>query len=294
MNSSLLQALPGTLLGLGIVAVTAGVLPGRPALRSALERLNARDAAPSARAALRWDLRAGEWLDERLPLAGSLRPDRRDLLLLDRTATELYRDKLLSAAAGLLLPWLLGGVAAALGMLPAPLAVLFGLPTAIAGWLLPDHRLRRRAAQAREDFARAVAVYLELVASERQRGAPAGQAMQTASSVSDGRVFLRIRQELTRARLAGAPPWSALAGLAEEIGVRELADVAKIVRLSGEQGASIAQTLRSRGRGLRVQLLAEEHARANQASERLAVPLTLLAFVFVGIILTPLVLGLTA
>ena len=74
----------------------------------------------------------------------------------------------------------------------------------------------------------------------------------------------------------------------------ELDDVAKIVRLSGEEGASVYETLRARGKSLRVELLNKEHTRAKEASERMTLPMTSLAIVFVGIILTPLLLNLMA
>ena len=107
-------------------------------------------------------------------------------------------------------------------------------------------------------------------------------------------MFVRIRQELTRARYAGVAPWDALRTLSEEIDVPDLADVAKIVRLSGEEGASIYETLRSRGKTLRHKLLAEEHEKANSASERMQMPLATTLFVYVGIIITPLILNLLA
>jgi len=54
----------------------------------------------------------------------------------------------------------------------------------------------------------------------------------------------------------------------------------------------VYETLRARGKSLRVQLLNNEHTHANEASERMTIPMTMLAMVFVGIILTPLVMNL--
>ena len=47
-----------------------------------------------------------------------------------------------------------------------------------------------------------------------------------------------------------------------------------------------------RGKSLRVQLLNNEHAKANEASEQMVIPIVGSALVFIGIILTPLVMNL--
>ena len=290
MMQALWLAVPGALMALGVMALVTAALPNRPALGGALARLGSRPeaAAPSAP----WDVRLGRWVHARLPDLALFATPTQELRLVGGSVDRHYRDKSLLALTGLLAPLLLGLVLAAFGVLPLGLPVALGLPLAVGGWVLPDRALRRRAALARTDFARAVAVYLELVAAERKRGAPAARALSTSAEVGDTWVFARIRQELTQARLSGTAPWTALSALADDIGVPELADVAKIVRLSGEEGASVAESLRGRGRTLRTQLLADEHAAANQASERMSVPLTFLAFIFVGIVLTPLVMNL--
>ncbi|MEL4419780.1 hypothetical protein, partial [Shewanella algae] len=49
---------------------------------------------------------------------------------------------------------------------------LFGIPLAIGGWYLPNLLVRDQAEAARKEFSRSVAVYMELVGSERISGAP--------------------------------------------------------------------------------------------------------------------------
>lgn len=285
-------AIPGIILALAITAFIAAFAPVRPALGAALDRLGTTAAVDPASASERWDARVGLWVQARLPDLPALAVPTKDLRIVGLTPATFYRDKTFLAVLGLVAPSLFGIVMDSLGYLPMLVPIALGPAIAIALWFAPDRDLRRRAAAARTEFARAVAVYLELVAAERKRGAPAAQALSTTAEVGTTWVFTRIREELSRARLAGTAPWTALGGLADEIDVPELADVAKIVRLSGEEGASVADSLRGRGRTLRSQLLADEHAKANQASERMSVPLTFLAFVFVGIILTPLVINL--
>ncbi|MDO5053429.1 MAG: type II secretion system F family protein [Pseudoclavibacter sp.] len=289
-----LPALPGALAALGFLVLAAALLPARPHLRAALDRLGAPGAAaprPRGGSPL---LRLGDWLHRRAPAPPSGAGVERDLELLGRSPAAFYRDKAVLALGGLLAPLLLGVLGAATGLLPAAPPAGLALGLAVLLWFLPDRRLRREARGAREEAARAVALYLELVAAERRRGAPAAQALETAAGIGTSWLFARVREQLARARLAGTTPWTALTGLSERIGVPELADVAKIIRLSGEEGAAVYETLRGRGRSLRIRLLGDEHARANRASERMTLPLTALAFVFVGIVMTPLVLGLTA
>lgn len=286
-----LAVLPGVLLGFAIITLIAGLVPARPELRAALSRLSAasRPAEPPGPARL---LRFGEWIRHHAPALSAPHSIERDLALMGRPPAVFYRDKGLLALGGLLVPLLASLLGALTGLMPTAPPAGLGIGLAILLWFLPDRRLRRQAIAAREDAARAVALYLELVAAERKRGAPAAQALHSAAAIGTSWLFARVREELIRARLAGTTPWTALTGLAEHIGVPELADVAKIIRLSGEEGASVYETLRGRGRTLRIRLLGDEHARANQASERMTLPLTSLAFVFVGIVMTPLVLGL--
>ena len=54
-----------------------------------------------------------------------------------------------------------------------------------------------------------------------------------------------------------------------------------------EKEAIVYQTLLEHNRALRVALLTDEQASANAASERLTIPATMLAIVFVAILLGP-------
>ena len=290
MTTTLLLAAPGALVALAVVCWIAAAMRRRPALGAALDQL----AAPpdeSVEAQPMSD-RVGSWVERRLPDLPIFATPTRDLRLVGSSPERFYWDKTLLALVGALGPAVFGVVMGGLGYLPGTVPALLGIPLGIAMFFVPDRELRSTSKRSRNEFARAVAVYLELVAAERRRGAPAAQSLASAADVGTSWVFARIREELVRARLAGIAPWTALARLSDDIGVTELADVAGIVRLSGEEGASVAESLRARGRTLRVQLLNDDHTDANRASERMSMPLTCLAFVFVGIVLTPLVMNL--
>jgi Flp pilus assembly protein TadB len=100
-------------------------------------------------------------------------------------------------------------------------------------------------------------------------------------------VFVRLREQLIRARLSGTPPWDGLHDLADELGLPELSDLADIMRLSGEEGAAVADTLRARSRGLRAALLTKEQTRANEESERMVIPVAFLGLIFLVILGAP-------
>ena len=79
-------------------------------------------------------------------------------------------------------------------------------------------------------------------------------------------------EELARTRWSGLPPWDALHTLADELGLPELDDFADIMRLSGEEGASVYTNLRARSAAMRTAMLNDEIAEANAVGERMTIP----------------------
>ncbi|MFH8253033.1 type II secretion system F family protein [Microbacterium sp. B2969] len=287
----LVSVIPGVIIGIGLAVVLAGLLPVRPALGAALDRLGSTTPTQHT-AGQSVEVRVGTWVHRQLPDLRFFTIPAKDLALVGTPVTKYLYDKTLLAVVGLLAPLLFGFAMQAIGVLPFWLPGAVGIPLAIALWFAPDQDLHAKARDAREEFSRSVAVYLELVAAERRRGAPAGRALTSAAEIGNTWVFARLRQELSRASYAGVAPWDALRDFSEEIGVPELGEVGNIVRLAGEEGASTYETLRAKGKSLRVQLLNNEHTKANQASERMKLPIIFSAAIFVAIVLTPLVMNL--
>jgi len=286
----LAAATAGAVVGLGLAVLIREIVPGHPRLSDAMERLAPHRpslAGVSARQPGLQDRVGAEFLRR---FGGTLVSGsrRRDLALLGISPTHHLGEKVLLGFVGLVFPPTLG-LATGLAGLPQPwqLPAVASLGFAAAFYLLPDLTVRNRAAMARTAFARAVGAYVELVALERLAGAGTTQALERAATISDFWPFLRIREELLRSRLSGVTPWQALGDLAGELGVAELAEMADVMRLAGEQGAHVYEALRARGRGLRVRLLTDERARANAASESLAVPVAALAVVFVALLAAP-------
>jgi hypothetical protein len=92
---------------------------------------------------------------------------------------------------------------------------------------------------------------------------------------SRGWAFTRIAATLDPAARGTRDPWDELARLADQIGVRELADTAAIARRAGSQGAKILDTLTAKAASLRDQQLTAALARAKSRTETMTVPVAL-------------------
>ncbi len=302
----------GALLGLGAFLLLRAVLVvEQPRLADALARLDGRAAPVPVGAAVgvragvgsspgagdRWARvtgRAGCWLTARLPAAGRRAPSPA-LALIGWTPEGYAARKVGLAAFGLLVVPLLTAVLALVGIrLPVAVPVAGSLALAGGLFLLVDLIVRDQAAEARGQMRRALCSYLDLVSLRRDASEGPTIALERAAALGNGWVFGRITDALVAARLAGDPPWEGLRRLAADTGVAELADVADIAAVAAVEGASTAPTLRARAQSLRVQLLAEEEAAANTASEKLTAPVALLSIAFLLLFLYPALARLTA
>lgn len=272
----------GLLVGLGATALVAALVPAAPDLGAAVSRL---ERSQQGRPVQVGGGQAAHPVVAAVTdrLTGTLRLERHaaDLALTDTPLTRLVGEKLAYAAVGLAFPivmtsiLLVGGIA-----MPVVVPALAGVVLAGAMSLLPEHELRRRAGLARVQMRRTVCTYLDLVALERAADAGAVEALERAAAIGHGPGFGHIREALLRARLEGRTPWDQLSRLAGDLRVPELGDVADIMRLSGEDGAAVLATLRARAASLRTSLLQADVAAANEASERMSIPVALLGVAF--------------
>ncbi|MGW7641743.1 hypothetical protein [Streptomyces decoyicus] len=234
---------------------------------------------------------AGRWLLERLAhLPGGSLP-MRDLSLLRQTPERFILVKVALALAGLLLPsvallpWLLIG-----GGLPVPVPAVAGLVLGAGLWFVPDTSVRDQARRAREEFAHALAAYLDLVALKRAGDAGPTEALEQAAAIGRGWAFARLQQAFARARFDKISAWQGLAELGEELALPVLEDVADIMRQSADDGAAVYAALRGRARSLRTELLEAQAAEANANSERMTAPGALLAVLVMLLIAFPAVI----
>lgn len=283
--------LSGLLVGAGVALLATRLVPAQPDLANALDRLapTTRTRRPLEADPPPTDLpgRIGLRAMRLLP-AGVWGPvPLRELRLLRRPVAVFYGQKILYALAALAIVPVLGWLLSLSLPIPWPFTVAAGLVGAIVMWFAPNYDVRVEAKAARAEFTRSLGSYVDLVALERNGGAGARQALENAAQIGDSWVFQRLREELGRSRWSGQAPWDALTSLADELGLPDLADLADIMRLSGEEGAQVYATLRARSTALRSALLAIETTKANEANERIAIPGNLLAMIFIAIMLGP-------
>lgn len=284
----------GAAAGLGFALAVRQLLPRRPDLADVLQRVHAPGNAP-ARPALRPEaasrekaavfadrigtrlLRTG-WISGRLPS--------QDLALLETSPARLLGRCVLYAVIGLAIPQWVLLLLTLLGTPPpftVPAAASLGFAVLLGAKCVDD--VRTEAAAVREEWRYATASVLQRSGLARSADAGAAEALYRVAEHGDGRVLNRMRATLEHARLAGISPWTALGQLGEEIGVPELTQPAQTFALAGEEGATVSKALEAQAEALRSTMLAEDKARANQATEKMVLPTLVTAFimlVFVG------------
>lgn len=279
----------GCTVGAGLALLIKEVARPAPALGPALQRLNHPTPPRPDLFSTDRDERWGAWLIEHLGRVPGVRIPYRNLALLGQSPGKFMLTKVALGAAGLLLPPLGTIPFLLLGLsfyLPVGVGLLFGTIL----WFAPDLALRDQARRAREEFAHAMAAYLDLVALRRAGNTSAEQAMEQAAEVGQGWAFVRIQQALARSRVDKVPHWESLERLTNELDLPVLDDLAAIMRQSSDDGASVYATLRSRSKNLRTELLSDQAIEANADSEKMTAPGAFLAVLVMLLIAFPAVI----
>lgn len=299
MSTLQLWMLAGGIVGAGLASLVWWLVPAHPDPVQALERLSSpmwKTSVPEpkpGRGGL--EHRLGLWALRRLPSRLSANAPRRDLALTGKPLHVFYGEKVVFVATAAIAVPLLSAIFSR--TLPVPIAVPIGgtLLGMFLAWFLPDGNLSDASKKARVEFRRALGSYVDLVALERNAGGSGTrQALENAARVGDAWPFHRVGDALALSRYSGDTAWDALHGLAAEQGLADLDDLADIMRLAGEEGSQVVDTLRSRSAELRHAILAEDQAQANIVGERMVIPSILMAFTFVAILLVPALLRLGA
>ncbi|MFD6299711.1 type II secretion system F family protein [Streptomyces sp. NPDC060235] len=280
----------GGTVGAGLALMIRELLRPQPALAAALAR-----SAPATLTMPEPDLSRdevwGRWLLARLERLPGVRVPTVNLALLGQGPGQFMLKKTALAAAGLLCPviatapWVIAGIG-----VPFYVPAVVGLLVAGLLFITPDLAVRDQAKRAREEFAHALSAYLDLVALKRAADAGPAEALEKAAKVGRGWPFLFLQGALRRARLEKIPPYQALAELAAEYDLPGLADVADIMRGSATDGAAVYKALRARTAALNAELLADQAAEANTASEKMTAPGALLAVLVMLLMAFPAVI----
>lgn len=277
----------GAGVGLGALVLFRGTRSPRPALIPALERMRPDYVDPTASAVLGGRLELeGARLGHRLATAldGSglrLASARADLSVIERPIERFYLDKVVFGVLGLVL---VPATVAAFGffglVVPVIVPVWVSLVLGAGGFFLPDFLVKGEAAERRRSFCHALSAFLELVRINLAGGAGIEGALHDAVGVGQGWAFARLRETLAHARLSGDTPWAALGRLGTELRVDELVELSSSLVLAGNEGAKIRESLGAKADSLRRHEAALAETKAQQASERMSLPVGLLLMGF--------------
>ncbi|MBF4161772.1 type II secretion system F family protein [Nocardioides sp. CBS4Y-1] len=211
-------------------------------------------------------------------------------LALTGQSYELFLARSLGGAlVGFLVPVVvLGPLTIIAGFTPV-IPLWFMLIGALVGLLMPYVQLLRAADDLRRDFRHMVSSFLDLVSMNLAGGRGVPEALQAATSISDGWAMLRICDTLEAARLQGITPWAALGQLGSEVDVDELRDLAAALALVAEDGAKVRSSLTARAESMRKRELADAEGRAAARSQSMLVAQMLLAGGFLVFLMYPAV-----
>ncbi len=290
--------LVGGLTGLGVALVVFEFMPARPDLSAAMARLAGPGHLPAAPAVQlplaergAFQERLGAFLERHLRDTPGVRIPTQDLALIEKPVSSWFGEKAAFAILGLAFPTLLGALLAVAGIsLPFIVPGGAALVLALVLWFGPDGDVKREAAEMRVVMAHAISAYLVATAMARLAGKDPQKALELAAR-GNSRVFARIREEIEHSNLTSTPSWDGLHALGVQLNVAELDLVADIMRLSGQEGANVYESLHARGRGLRASLLAKAEARAKVDSERIVAPMAMLGLLSLALLLVPQLLA---
>jgi tight adherence protein C len=244
-----------------------------------------------------WQRQVGSRLADLLLAQGITHTSlRRDLALTGRSYDLVMGRKVVAFTAGFLLSILavsslslIAGVGLPAGS-PVVLALVFGG----ACFFLPDLEARAEATNRRIDFRQALGAYLDLVALEMAGSAAPAEALPSAAKVGAGWPMALLRDTLYRASTSGTDQWAALAELGERIAVPELRDLGALVKLVGQDGAQVRETLTARAATMRRTDLSEAQGRASERDQSMQMAQLVVGFGFILFIAYPAVVAVTA
>lgn len=289
--------------GVGLWLLLVAVVPSRPSLAASLALLRGGAAGAGSAPAGPWpEQHARGWRVEigqtaaqaALALGVQFRGLRNDLAVMGRPLEAHLAAKVIAAVvAALAAPALVGLLSVGGVQVPWVLPVWLALALALVGFMLPDQRLRRAATARRAAIRYAVGALLNLVAINLAGGAEVEQALHNALRVSHGWAFTLIRNTVQRAQVNREKAWAALGRLGEQFDVDDLAQLAQHMALAGDEGARMREALIQMAVSIGQRELAEAETHANEASEYMALPLTVLAIGFTLFLLYPALMQLT-
>lgn len=281
----------GGCIGLGIVILLWRLVPTTPDLGAAMKTFGGTDRRYSDTTATGQQAQIESWLYTHMPAALLAHMPTRNLDIVGTSYAAHLTKKVTVAGALLIAPIFVSAALWVIGT-PLPQITVLSLPLALLGWFIPDLDLAQQAAKAREEFHLTVATYIELTGMAAKSGLSPSQALEVAAESGNSWVFERLQNANLRSRFASEQPWVGLTRLAKDSDVPELTELADIMKVGAEQGSIVYESLRAKGRTQRLGILNRESIAANEATERMTIPMTLLGIVFVLILVAPSLMNL--
>lgn len=283
----------GTTMGIGLAVAFWGFFPPREPLKIRLSELDLPTDDHQGRARYNRLLQVAGRLSRHLGLRGH-RADQ-DLRVVGRSREELAVAKLGMMLLGAGLPvgvWLISWLGR---VWISPLLVV--VVSILAGglfFLVPDLSLREKARNRRRELRHQISAYLDLVSLHLSGGK--GMERALADSAAQGKAwgFVELQRALRQAHLANEPPWTAIEKLGQDLGSTELEELAAWLYLAGTSGSRVRSSLHTKARGLRERALNESETQAQQATERMSLPVVLMFSGFLGLIGYPAIAALVS
>ena len=290
----LLVLLVGAAGGVGLWMLVLLLVPERSDLVTALSRPRGLTASatfavePAQQPERRSVAVVQAWMEQRLAAAAWLVTPDRDLMVIEMSRGTFLLVRLAASGAALLVGPVYSLVFLLVGFrLPLVVPAAVGLILAGVTWLTVGVVVHAQAESRRREMRYALVSYLTLVALHRAAGQAMGKSLELAAMSSSAWTFQRIAQRMALATRSGSNEWAGLAGLAAELGIDELSDLASIADTAGVAGAGVYSTLMARAQSLRHELQTKEEEAAAAASTRLAIPKVILTFTTFVFLLYP-------
>jgi Flp pilus assembly protein TadB len=273
----------GGIAGLGLLLIATGLVPARPSLAATLAGLRQTPPRVDAPTTTRQRLLSAPLRALGLPRLRT----REDLAVLDRPVATHLADQMIAVLAGLVLPPLAVTVLSTGSTFGPATPLWVSLAGGVGGWLLAETTVHAEAARRRAELRHALSAVLDLVVISLAGGAGLEQALDDACADTNGWAAARLNQAVATARLLRVPPWRTLGQLGEQTGVVELQELAATMSLAGAEGARIRTSLTARAATLRAHQGTTLEAQANSATERMGLPVMLLALAYMVFLLYP-------
>jgi tight adherence protein C len=283
----------GAIVGLGAWLLCLAIIPARPPLGAAINRLHRQPPPPSSgvAGASRVEL-LGHWVMERIGPQRFARY-RSDLAVLDRPVEIFAAQCALAFIAGLTIPGIVAAVLAAVGVTVGVLIPMWiAVVCAAIGPVLVVLRLHDAAEEQRDALRLQLGAFLDVLAMLLAAAEADEQALQLAARSGDGVLFEALTRAFRDAAIAGRPMLTGMDTLGQRWDLPELVAIAAAGSLAATDGAAVRRTLMAKAKAMRATQLAAEETDARLRSSKLALPQFLIAVAFIVLLLYPALIGL--